>query len=197
LQLENKAQNTSVLLRRCISEALDKDAFGVVSSRVPAEFLFKCVIVDPAQMLGVAEINSAERVLSSLAIQNVALLDRTGDVQVAAEEVVTSRMAFGGRSRYAADLVLVNEFKADELIKALVQVTEKYQAANTDADALIQSKTLKSSSIQSDIALIEQEVKRKKAKFIQSNSEAGIVEVLDRYDFHLDLEKQLFESDHS
>jgi aldehyde dehydrogenase (NAD+) len=160
---------------------LDQDAIGVVSSRASADFLSKCVVVDPAQKLASTEISSSHRILSSPISQNIAVVDRTADVQIAAEEVVASRLAFGGRSRYAVDIVMVNEFHAGELTKAVIQAMERYQATANETETSIRSKSFKSSSRTLDNAAIDKEVRSKKAKVVYGNSETGIVEILDRY----------------
>lgn len=175
-------QKTSTLLRRCISESLDKDAFGLVSSRARADFLSSCVVVDPANKLDATESCSPpRRILSSNNAPNVALIDRTADIQVAADEVVASRLVFGGRGRHAVHTVLVNEFQADGLINCIVRAMKKHQAANEQAGNSTTSISIREFSKTSDRTWIDDEVKAKKAKFILGDSDFGVVEVLDRY----------------
>lgn len=108
------------------------------------------------------------------------MVDRTADVQHAAEEVVASRLAFGGRSRYAVDIVLVNEFQAEEMTKAVIQAMERRQATGEGTETtLIQS--FKSYSTTSDSAAVDEEVKSQKAKLIHGDSVTRIVKILDRY----------------
>ncbi len=75
----------------------------------------------------------------------VAVVDRTADVAEAAIVTGTSRVAFNGRSVYAPDIVLVNEFVADDFLVHLVQAittpafkqnpikTTKVQPSNKDS----------------------------------------------------------------
>lgn len=74
-----------------------------------------------------------KRVLSSPVCRNIAVVDRTADVKLAAREIVVSRLAFGGFSRYAVDLVLVNEFVEEEFATAVVQQLGNIRAASKDA----------------------------------------------------------------
>ena len=57
---------------------------------------------------------------SSHANRTVAIVDRTADVQLAARELVAARFAFGGRSPYAPDCVLVNEFVKQAFLQAVL-----------------------------------------------------------------------------
>lgn len=48
----------------------------------------------------------------------VAIVDRSADIDTAAKAITTARFSFGGRSPYAPDLVLVNEFVKQEFFEA-------------------------------------------------------------------------------
>lgn len=50
-----------------------------------------------------------------------AVVDRTADPDKAAEDLVNARFAFKGRSPYAPDVVLVNEFIRKDFLQALVR----------------------------------------------------------------------------
>lgn len=53
----------------------------------------------------------------------VAVVDRSANINQAAEALVTACFSFGGRSPYAPDLVLVNEFIKEPFLMALVQAS--------------------------------------------------------------------------
>lgn len=173
-------QRTPAVLRRCISKALDRDAFAIISSRAPAEFLSHCIVIDQAQKLSQAEANSAQRILPSTVGQNIALLDRTGDIQLAAREIVASCLAFRGRGRYAIDLVLVNEFVADDLVSALSHVLEKQSISNKETVPPAQRKTTRSSPEDSMASMIDEKISSKEIKSVKGDSKTGIIEIIDR-----------------
>jgi aldehyde dehydrogenase (NAD+) len=171
------------LLEKIITQSLDNDAFGVVSSRAPLEFLAQCVIVD--QKPGRKNTFPAQRVLVSPAHRSIAVVDRTGDTRMAAQEIVASRLMFGGASSYAVDLVLVNEFVEDkfreELGQALVNIAL--------TEPLLHDQTERNR--RTDLVgegrdpLRESQVKNGEATFIRGDSSQGILKVLNRQVFPL------------
>ncbi|KAK5064587.1 hypothetical protein LTR84_000420 [Exophiala bonariae] len=180
LEMENTTRKTSVLLRQIFSESMNKDAFGVVLSRASPPLLLQCVVVDQARKLRTTDDSKPCRVLTSPATPNVALVDRTADVELAAKEVVASRLAFDARGRYAVDAVFVNEFVADALATAVVQAAQKYFGQHKIAGSQRSTRYLSSKSDISDIALLENEVRLGRAKVVHSDSGMTVVEVLER-----------------
>ncbi|KAL3464458.1 hypothetical protein BJX64DRAFT_286268, partial [Aspergillus heterothallicus] len=122
------AQKSAQLVRRAITEALDKDAFAVISTRAPAEFLARCLVVDQLGRLGDTG-DFLHRAVSVPTARAVAFVDRTADPNLAAKEVVASRLAFGGRSHCAVDQVFVNEFVADSFLDAVARELSDYEQA--------------------------------------------------------------------
>lgn len=51
----------------------------------------------------------------------VAVVDRMSDINQAAQALVHARFAYKGRSAYAPDLVLVNEFVMKDFLQAAVR----------------------------------------------------------------------------
>ena len=58
----------------------------------------------------------------------IAVVDRSTNIAEAAEALVKARFSFGGKSPYAPDLVLVNEFRVKEFSNALLQQSTQYFA---------------------------------------------------------------------
>lgn len=58
----------------------------------------------------------------------VAIIDRTADLALAAEQLVTARFAFGGSSPYAPDIVLVNEFAKEEFVEHVLKYSIRFLA---------------------------------------------------------------------
>lgn len=136
-QLPTTAQKSAQLVRQAITEALDKDTFAVVSRRAPADFLARCLVVDQLGRLdGTGDFLG--RVVSAPTTRAVALVDRTADPNLAAKEVVASRLAFGGRSHCAVDQVFVNEFVADDFLDAVAHELSKYEEARVSDNGTVE-----------------------------------------------------------
>lgn len=87
-------------------EALESDTFAVISSTPSPESLSPCLEVlqdTPVNRPSYSQLVSPKS-------KTIAVIDRTADLALAAEQLVTARFAFGGTSPYAPDLVFVNEF---------------------------------------------------------------------------------------
>ncbi|KAL1846992.1 hypothetical protein Daus18300_014069 [Diaporthe australafricana] len=179
VELENTTQKTPVLLRRIILESLDRDAFGVVSSRAPTKILAQCVVIDQKPM---SHNNiSAQRVISTPEYRSVAVVDRTGDTNLAAKEIVASRLIFGGSSSYAVDLVLVNEFVAKGFQEAVSREMAKpgWEGQRTTGQ-LCESR--RPNIVEStEAALFDEQVKSGKVTFVEGDSSKGAVQILDRH----------------
>lgn len=52
-------------------------------------------------------------------------MDRTSDVEFAARELVVARSSFGGKSPYAPDIVLVNEYAKQSFLRAVLSESVK------------------------------------------------------------------------
>lgn len=68
-----------------------------------------------------ASTRSPTSILSPSTKHTVAVVDRTADIDSAAKTLVRSRISFGGSSPYAPDLVLVNEFVKEQLLKSVAR----------------------------------------------------------------------------
>ena len=77
---------------------------------------------------------SCLRVLSSSTARAVAVVDRTADVEAAARAITTARFCYGGRSPFAPDLVLVNEF----VKKAFIEACSRYATLSFAGQSSIQ-----------------------------------------------------------
>jgi hypothetical protein len=59
-----------------------------------------------------------------------AVVDRTADVDLAAKELVAGRFSFRGKSPYAPDLVLVNDFVKETFLQAVVHEHRKLDVSS-------------------------------------------------------------------
>lgn len=176
-KLKQTTHQSSTVLREVISSSYDAEALGVVNARAPMDFLAKCVLVDQA---GNIESNvTARRVLSSPSRRNVAIVDRTGDVHLAAKEIVASCLIFGGKSRYAPDLVLVNEYVASDLSSAMSELIHKSRAADKAADTNAFPNPKQQIEGQGE-DILRSEIRNGKAKWVDGKQDSGIIEITDR-----------------
>jgi acyl-CoA reductase-like NAD-dependent aldehyde dehydrogenase len=128
IQLPNNLLAVTALLRNWLRETLDQETFAISDSRPEdPDFLSHCVQVlqdgadEPAPPSSVRWVSPSAR--------SVAIVDRTANLDKAASALVTARFSFGGKSPYAPDLVLVNEFALKEFLNAVLRHSTKYLAA--------------------------------------------------------------------
>ncbi|KAK6432967.1 hypothetical protein LTR95_010863 [Oleoguttula sp. CCFEE 5521] len=115
------------LLKQAIGKALDPDTIAVVDDDVIDEVLLaEAVIVDQRpEPHAPLRVNS---MASRGTARVIAVVDRTADVEAAAKSLVRARLAYNGRSSYAPDLVVVNEF----VKKPFLEAAARYVDAHTD-----------------------------------------------------------------
>lgn len=117
--LENNLRELFGLLRRLLRAALDADIFDIADSKpTNAEFLNQCIEVLQSETKEPPRIN---QIVSPAGERVVAIVDRTANLQEAAKALVTARFSFSGKSPYAPDIVLVNEFVKKNFLDAVVQ----------------------------------------------------------------------------
>ena len=108
--------------------ALDKDTIAIVDLEPEASFLSKCTIVNGHSSDKQIPISTTLHSPSEARV--VAIVDRSADIPSAAHEIVKARIAWGGRSPYAPDLVLVNEFVIQQFTQAVVGQLTKVLATS-------------------------------------------------------------------
>jgi aldehyde dehydrogenase (NAD+) len=98
---------------------LDADIFDIADNKpTNAEFLNQCIEVLQPETKEPPRIN---QIVSPAGERVVAIVDRTANLQEAAKALVTARFSFSGKSPYAPDIVLVNEFVKKNFLDAVVQ----------------------------------------------------------------------------
>lgn len=146
----------------------------------------QCVVVDQLEQLS-PSVNTKERVASFPKSRILAIVDRTSDVNLAAKEVVASRLALGGKSSYAVDQVFVNEFIAETFIDAIAQELLKFEQVRLADSRLVTADKRATLSPKSEsgqqIRRAQQETKSNRSRLIGSGQSALAVEVLTRYTY--------------
>ena len=154
------------LLRNILPEALDQDTFAITSQKPDASFLAKALVV-------VQTGGSYPGLVSPSDLRVVAIVDRTGDVAQAAQEMVAARFALGGRSPYSPDVVFVHEFAMKPFVEAVITHASKYLAGENGAARSLTRRSSRS-------VLMEAVKKDRSARVLVSGSNWGVVEVQDR-----------------
>ncbi|KAH7110260.1 hypothetical protein EDB81DRAFT_894828 [Dactylonectria macrodidyma] len=122
IKLENSLQTSPALLRKYLAQVYDPEAVGITTTTPDASILAQCLVVDQTGELKDAPGNRRFKALtSSPHPMAVAVVDRTADIGAAARGLAQSRLLFAGRSTQAIDLVLVNDFVADDLAARLAE----------------------------------------------------------------------------
>lgn len=118
--MENSLRALPKLLKGLLQGALDSETFDITQQEVTdAAILDNCILVN--QDLASTKTLAHNQLVSNTSIPLIAVVDRTADLEEAAKALTNARFSYGGRSPYAPDLVLVNEFVRKGLLQALVR----------------------------------------------------------------------------
>jgi hypothetical protein len=99
--------------------ALSLDTFAIISSPITDEAILSksfCVKQNGPEISWPKE----NEITSLPQSKSIAVVDRTANIQHAAKELVSARIAFGGSSPYAPDIIVVNEFAKKDFLQAVV-----------------------------------------------------------------------------
>ncbi|PWY96204.1 aldehyde dehydrogenase PutA [Aspergillus sclerotioniger CBS 115572] len=173
LELMKNTMALPGVLKKILPQALDADTFAISEERPDSAFLKRVHMVVQNDSVPF----SRNTLSSPTSSRTVALVDRTANISAAAEALVSARFAFGGRSTYSPDVVLVQEFAMKEFVEAIIQRASKYLGGqNGEARQTVVNPRRASSGI----SLLDAAHKDASARVIVSGSEWGVVEVLDR-----------------
>lgn len=117
------------VLRTLLTQALDINTFCVVQAIKNQPLLDEAIIVDQNKLE--TSTPRTNQIWSSANSRCVAIVDRTANIDSAAEAIVTARFRFGGTSPYSPDLVLVNEFVKKEFFEACSRYATSIFAAES------------------------------------------------------------------
>lgn len=134
LELPQTTDQFRVQLKTILSHSLASEVFAIVNGQVFDEqyLTMNCIVLDGTEAQSVT--TSSQRISTS-SRQVVAVIDRSANIVEAAKECVKSRFGFGGRSPYAPDYVLVNEFVVKQFRAAVIDAAASYFSANSNDKA--------------------------------------------------------------
>lgn len=155
------------LLRQFLPEALDHDTFAITAQRPDSSFMSETLVVAQTGP------DTPSGLVSPATCRTVAIVDRTANIREAAPALVAARFALGGRSTYAPDVVLVNEFVMKPFVEAVIQHASRYLAGENGEGRHVPVSPRRSSVLDSIL-------KDRSARVLVSGSNWGVVEVQDR-----------------
>lgn len=162
------------LLRKILPEAMDADTFAISEERPDSDFLSKALVVSQVNTPSLPE----SSLTSPVTARTVAVVDGTADIPAAAKSLVAARFAFGGRSTYSPDVVLVQEFAMKAFVEVVILHSSKYLSGPTGEE---RQKTVNPRRASPGLSLIDLAHKDPSARVLVSGTGWGIVEVHDRH----------------
>lgn len=134
--MQETASETEVLLRQLVLQNMDQDSFTILKERPTRDVFFgdQVLISCSAQDTDFPSSRST-RMLESPFSRAVAVVDRSADIDLAASQIIRARTSFCGRSPYAPDVVLVNEFAIKQFCQAAVHCLSQNLSAEPFSNA--------------------------------------------------------------
>lgn len=177
VQLENNLREVSGLLRKLLKDCLDPSTFEIAQEVVTeTTFLDSCVQVVQDGVEGTPKIN---QIVSTPKALTFAVVDRTANLDNAARALVNARFAFGGRSPYAPDVVLVNEFVKKDFLQALVRQTIGVGEDGALANGALTKHNKKVQGLKGFLSNMQKEAG---VRIITQEDSGAIIDVQQRYD---------------
>ncbi|QDS74300.1 hypothetical protein FKW77_003808 [Venturia effusa] len=173
VHLENSLKDLPSLLQRTLLSSLDADIFAVANSKpTDTAFLASCIQV---LQEGSKEETNPLKVLSPPTASVLAIVDRTANLEEAAEALLIARFGFNGTSPYAPDVVLVNEFVKKAFLNAVIRKSIDFMTGR-HGNGVANEKSSNSRRTQTTEDLSS----KKGVNVITSGSNGTIAEISDR-----------------
>jgi acyl-CoA reductase-like NAD-dependent aldehyde dehydrogenase len=169
LQLDGGLRYVPDLLRSAFWKALDSDAVCVIEGDVEdRSFLTEAVFVDQTSTAPRLPASSELRTCGDSRV--ITIVDRTANVDEAASVIIQARLAFNGRSNYAPDLVVVNEFVKKQFLEAAARHIVAQNGTPSNSQPQQQSRSI-AKQAESDSA----------ASIVASGSDQYLVDISSRF----------------
>ncbi|KAK3685688.1 Aldehyde/histidinol dehydrogenase [Podospora appendiculata] len=180
LELQETLSQMDSLLRSLLTKSMDINTFYISTTAIPdRSVLDAALLVDQtggARPPTTAASPRQQQLVSSTTARVVAVVDRTADIEAAAQAITRARFIFGGTSPYAPDLVLVNEFVKARFFEACLRHATLAFASERDPTAT--RKVVGDQREATRRAVVEAEAKNQVTSF--GSSEFKLVDILDK-----------------
>lgn len=111
------------MLLEILPKALDRDTFYISKDKIGDDYVSQ---VDSVVHQNVSEISRVKVLPTPPQERTVCILDRTGDLELAARAITSTRIDSNCSSPYSPDLVLVNEYLKDSLITRCLDFADHF-----------------------------------------------------------------------
>lgn len=176
-QFEDSLRSLPTLLKKVLKSALDSDTFDIAEQQVSeSSFLYGCLQV--VQAYDPKTPANQNQLVSNVSAITAAVVDRTADLDQAAEAILNARFAFQGRSPYAPDIVLVNEFVKKDFLQALVRHSISLGEGVSLEDKSLGKQRSKESGLKDVVADLQ---RNGDVRVITQESSRAIVDIRQRY----------------
>lgn len=108
-------------------QSLDEELYALSKGPLnDKEVLSTALIIDQT-----GKKEAANLIRSLPCLRSIAIVDRTADVDKAAEQILSAHLAFSGKSPHAPDLIILNEWVKNSFIDTIIRKT---MGLNRDKD---------------------------------------------------------------
>ncbi|KAK7910841.1 hypothetical protein PG985_013322 [Apiospora marii] len=178
VELQDTLLQVDSVLRKLLPAALDVNTFYLTKTITDSSILETALLVDQTSASSspssITTNSLTNQLLSSTRSRTVAIVDRTADIQAAAQAITNARFGFGGTSPYAPDLVLVNEFVKQDFFEAC----SKYATLAFARESSVAKKVSGNQSEETRKAVKEAEDRKQVSSF--GSNDFKLIDILDR-----------------
>ena len=168
-----KDLSVNTIIEQILSASVNNGIVAVVSSKPEDTETSECILISRETDDSSLRSHTWLKQIKSHPGRAIAIVDRTANVEEAAQSIVNASLAFRGRSPYSPHLVFVNEFVEEAFIRAATRHSQKFLNKNSylrnDGKNAHVDRELKGG------------VKSKDIEVIQSGAPATILKLKSRY----------------
>lgn len=155
LQIPKTCLATDAVLKAIIRSSLDSEAYAVIESSIsPSELPSDVFLIEQKEVSS----TKVAGLYSNPHTRTLAVVDRTARLLEAAQSIAYARLLFSGKSPYAPDLVLVNEFIKDAFVEAMSKsinaISSRWSSNAIDRESATTLKALKGAEEVGDCSIL-------------------------------------------
>ena len=182
LELGQTTSRLTPVIRSVLTQALDSETLLITEKDTFSDDFKSRYCVQLDLRPSASALSMSKSIATPLA-RTVAVVDRTANLSSAAKELVRARFGFGGRSAYAPDVVLVNEYALKDFASAVAQHALGFLTGNIQINGSLTANGHVSGSYpvsKKSSSLMTQVDKDPSATIIASGARGSVVLVNDR-----------------